>query len=80
VDRGAAPADALLVQPGSTDTEANPADGPMAAISHNHSTTQIDGLDIAFLHIRSPHADATPLLMTHDWPGSVLEFRHVIAH
>ncbi|CAJ61241.1 Putative epoxide hydrolase [Frankia alni ACN14a] len=47
--------------------------------SYNHSTTQIDGLDIAFLHIRSPHADATPLLMTHGWPGSVLEFRHVIA-
>ncbi|MFJ6700052.1 epoxide hydrolase family protein [Streptomyces sp. NPDC091272] len=47
--------------------------------SYNHSTTHIDGLDVAFLHIRSSHADATPLLMTHGWPGSVLEFRHVIA-
>jgi len=41
--------------------------------------TEIDGLDIHFLHIRSPEPDALPLLMTHGWPGSVLEFRDVIA-
>jgi pimeloyl-ACP methyl ester carboxylesterase len=35
--------------------------------------TSIDGVDIHFLHIRSPHADALPLLMTHGWPGSVIE-------
>ncbi|GGC25002.1 epoxide hydrolase family protein [Pseudoduganella buxea] len=40
--------------------------------------TGIDGLDIHFLHIRSPEAHAMPLLMTHGWPGSVLEFRDVI--
>ena len=40
--------------------------------------TNIDGLDIHFLHIRSPEPGAIPLLMTHGWPGSVLEFRHVI--
>jgi pimeloyl-ACP methyl ester carboxylesterase len=40
--------------------------------------TEIDGIDIHFLHIRSPEPDATPLLMTHGWPGSVLEFRDVI--
>ena len=40
--------------------------------------TRIDGVDIHFLHIRSPHDDAMPLLMTHGWPGSVLEFRHVV--
>jgi microsomal epoxide hydrolase len=40
--------------------------------------TDIDGLNIHFLHIRSPEADAMPLLMTHGWPGSVLEFRDVI--
>lgn len=40
--------------------------------------TEIDGLDIHFLHIRSPEPDALPLLMTHGWPGSVLEFRDVI--
>ena len=43
-----------------------------------HYRTEIDGLDIHFLHIRSPEPDATPLLMTHGWPGSVLEFRDVI--
>lgn len=40
--------------------------------------TEIDGLRMHFLHIRSPEADAMPLLMTHGWPGSVLEFREVI--
>ncbi|MBY4948362.1 epoxide hydrolase 1 [Cupriavidus respiraculi] len=35
--------------------------------------TRIDGLDIHFLHIRSPHPRALPLIMTHGWPGSVLE-------
>lgn len=40
--------------------------------------TEIDGIDIHFLHIRSPEPDATPLLLTHGWPGSVLEFRDVI--
>ncbi|MDX2273992.1 MAG: epoxide hydrolase [Hyphomonadaceae bacterium] len=38
------------------------------------SVTEIDGLDIFFLHIRSKHADAMPLIMTHGWPGSVIEF------
>ncbi|MEP4485074.1 MAG: epoxide hydrolase family protein [Halioglobus sp.] len=41
--------------------------------------TTIDGLDIHFLHCRSPHPNAMPLLITHGWPGSILEFRHVIA-
>ena len=40
--------------------------------------TQIDGLGIHFLHVRSPHAGAMPLLMTHGWPGSVAEFMKVI--
>jgi len=40
--------------------------------------TSIDGLDIHFLHVRSPEADAVPLVMTHGWPGSVIEFRKVI--
>jgi pimeloyl-ACP methyl ester carboxylesterase len=40
--------------------------------------TEIDGLDIHFLHIRSKETGAMPLLMTHGWPGSVLEFRDVI--
>lgn len=40
--------------------------------------TLIDGVDIHFLHIRSPHAGAMPLLLTHGWPGSVIEFHKVI--
>ena len=42
------------------------------------SRTVIDGLGIHFLHIRSPYANATPLLLTHGWPGSILEFRDLI--
>lgn len=41
-------------------------------------TTEIDGLRIHFIHVRSPHPDAVPLLMTHGWPGSVAEFHKVI--
>lgn len=40
--------------------------------------TTIDGLDIDFFHIRSPEPDALPLVLTHGWPGSVLEFRKLI--
>ena len=40
--------------------------------------TAIDGLDIHFLHVRSPHKQAMPLIMTHGWPGSVIEFMGVI--
>jgi pimeloyl-ACP methyl ester carboxylesterase len=40
--------------------------------------TEIDGLEIHFLHIRSPHPNALPILMTHGWPGSVIEFHKVI--
>jgi pimeloyl-ACP methyl ester carboxylesterase len=35
--------------------------------------TEIDGLDIHFLHVRSRHADALPLIVTHGWPGSIIE-------
>ncbi|CAA9266583.1 MAG: Epoxide hydrolase [uncultured Blastococcus sp.] len=43
----------------------------------NPSTTKIDGIDIHFLHLRSPEPDATPLVMTHGWPGSIFEFLEV---
>lgn len=39
---------------------------------------EIDGLDIHFIHQRSRHADAFPLLITHGWPGSIVEFHKVI--
>ncbi len=41
--------------------------------------TEIDGLGVHFIHVRSPHAGARPLLMTHGWPGSMVEFQQVIA-
>ena len=42
-------------------------------------TTELQGLNIHFLHIKSKHADARPLLMTHGWPGSIIEFQKVIS-
>jgi pimeloyl-ACP methyl ester carboxylesterase len=41
-------------------------------------TTEIDGLDIHFLHVRSPQENALPLIMTHGWPGSVIELLEVV--
>ena len=40
--------------------------------------TEIDGLDIHFIHARSPHPQAVPLILTHGWPGSVIEFLDTI--
>ncbi|MRX07172.1 epoxide hydrolase [Pseudoduganella sp. FT25W] len=40
--------------------------------------TEIDGLGIHFMHIRSPHQNALPMVMTHGWPGSIVEFLDVI--
>ena len=40
--------------------------------------TEIDGLDIHFIHQRSKHPDALPLVITHGWPGSIVEFAKVI--
>ncbi len=40
--------------------------------------TEIDGLGIHLLHVRSPHSNALPLVMTHGWPGSIVEFLKVI--
>jgi len=41
-------------------------------------TTPIDGLDIHFVHARSPEENALPLVITHGWPGSIVEFQKVI--
>jgi pimeloyl-ACP methyl ester carboxylesterase len=41
-------------------------------------TTTIDGTGVHFLHVRSPEAGALPLILTHGWPGSVVEFLEVI--
>jgi pimeloyl-ACP methyl ester carboxylesterase len=41
-------------------------------------TTEIDGLDIHFIHVRSRHEDALPLIVTHGWPGSIIEQLKII--
>src|SRR4051794_32845591 len=41
-------------------------------------TTEIDGVDIHFIHVRSPHPDALPLIMMHGWPGSVIEMLEAV--
>jgi len=40
--------------------------------------TSIDGLDIHFIHVRSKHPNALPLIVTHGWPGSIIEFMKII--
>jgi pimeloyl-ACP methyl ester carboxylesterase len=40
--------------------------------------TEIDGLDIHFIHVESPHENALPLIITHGWPGSIIEMLNVI--
>jgi pimeloyl-ACP methyl ester carboxylesterase len=46
--------------------------------SYPNFLTEIDGLDIHFIHVRSPHDDALPLIVTHGWPGSVIEQLKII--
>src|SRR6185369_14094256 len=43
-----------------------------------HFITEIDGLDIHFIHVRSKHEDALPMIVTHGWPGSVVEQLKII--
>ena len=41
-------------------------------------TTEIDGVDIHFIHVKSAHENALPLIMTHGWPGSVIELLETV--
>jgi pimeloyl-ACP methyl ester carboxylesterase len=43
-----------------------------------HFLTEIDGLDIHFIHVKSPHENALPMIITHGWPGSIVEMLNVI--
>ncbi|WP_405567227.1 epoxide hydrolase [Streptomyces sp. NBC_01167] len=43
-----------------------------------HFTTEIDGLDIRFIHVRSKHESALPLILTHGWPGSIIQTLNII--
>jgi microsomal epoxide hydrolase len=45
---------------------------------YEHGTTTVDGQRLHFLHARSEHPDALPLVVTHGWPGSVLEFTKIL--
>ena len=44
----------------------------------DHFKTEVDGVDVHFIHQRSPNPDATPLLLIHGWPGSVFEFMELV--
>lgn len=46
--------------------------------SYPHLITEIDGLDIHFIHVRSRHDNALPLIVTHGWPGSIIEQLKII--
>jgi epoxide hydrolase len=46
--------------------------------AHPHFTTEIDGQSIHFVHVRSPHEDATPLILTHGWPNTFVEYMGLV--
>ena len=43
-----------------------------------HFVTEIDGLDIHFIHVKSPNENALPMIITHGWPGSIVEMLNVV--
>jgi microsomal epoxide hydrolase len=47
--------------------------------SHPQFTTEIDGVNVHFLHVTSPEPGARPLLLTHSWPGSIVEFLDMVS-
>jgi pimeloyl-ACP methyl ester carboxylesterase len=65
-----------LVRYWGTDYDWRKAESRLNALSQFMTT--IDGLDVHFIHVRSPHANALPLIMTHGWPGSVFELLKTI--
>lgn len=46
--------------------------------AHSQGLTEIDGQRVHFLHVRSPEPDALPLVVTHGWPGSIVEFTRIL--
>jgi pimeloyl-ACP methyl ester carboxylesterase len=59
-----------------TDYDYRKCEAKLGALSH--FMTEIDGLDIHFIHVRSRHEDALPLIVTHGWPGSIVEQLKII--
>src|SRR5256885_5487952 len=47
-------------------------------MSYPHFVTEVDGLDMHFIHVKSKHENALPLIVTHGWPGSVIEQLKII--
>src|SRR5262249_46756483 len=60
----------------STDYDWRKCEGRLNALPQ--FTTVIDGVEIHFIHVKSPHKNAMPLIMTHGWPGSVVELLETI--
>jgi len=65
-----------LVRYWGTDYDWGPCEEKLSGLPH--FITEIDGLDIHFIHVRSQHQDALPLIVTHGWPGSVIEQLKII--
>ena len=65
-----------LVQYWSTDYDWSKCEAELKSMSH--FITEIDGLDIHFIHVRSKHENALPMIVTHGWPGSVIEQMKII--
>jgi pimeloyl-ACP methyl ester carboxylesterase len=59
-----------------TDYDWRPCEAKLNALPN--FVTEIDGLDIHFIHVRSQHEDALPLIVTHGWPGSIIEQLKII--
>jgi len=59
-----------------TDHDWRKAEGKLNALPQ--FTTEIDGVDIHFIHVKSAHENALPLIMTHGWPGSVIELLETV--
>jgi pimeloyl-ACP methyl ester carboxylesterase len=65
-----------LAQYWATEYDWNKCEAKLKALPH--FVTEIDGLDIHFIHVRSKHAEALPLIVTHGWPGSIIEQLKII--
>jgi hypothetical protein len=59
-----------------TDYDWRKGEGKLKAVPH--FITEIDGLDIHFIHVRSKHENALPMIVTHGWPGSIIEQMKII--
>jgi pimeloyl-ACP methyl ester carboxylesterase len=65
-----------LVQYWGTDYDWSKCEARLKALPH--FVTEIDGLDIHFIHVKSSHAGALPVIITHGWPGSIIEMLKII--